>query len=127
MVSRGAVRLTAFAAIVLMLAGFSQVMLGMVALINGPFFVAGQDRVLALDVTTWGWVHLLLGAGLCVSGFGLFAGAVWARTVGVVVAALSAVALFAWLPTYPVWSMVLIALAVGVIWALTVHGRDIMD
>ncbi len=72
-------------------------------------------------------MHLLLGILVAVAGFFLFSGAVWARTVGVVLAVVSVVANFVWLPYYPpVWALVIIALDVFVIWALTVHGRDIV-
>ena len=72
-----------------------------------------------------GWIHLLAGVLLVVAGFFLFQGAVWAGSVGVGVAVISAVLNFMWLPYYPMWSMLIIALDVFVIWALTAHGRDI--
>ena len=61
------------------------------------------------------------------AGFALFSGAVWARTVGVILAVLSAIANFAFIPYYPVWSIVMIAVNITVIWALTAHGRDIAE
>ena len=76
-------------------------------------------------MTTWGWIHLIAGIIIYLAGFGLFSGAVWARTVGVILAAISAFVSFAWIPLYPVWSIVIIAIDVAVIWALTAHGRDI--
>ncbi len=59
------------------------------------------------------------------AAFALFGGAVWARTVGVILALISAIANFAWLPYSPVYSIVMIFVALAVIWALTVHGRDV--
>jgi hypothetical protein len=59
------------------------------------------------------------------SGFGLFSGAVWARIVGVIIAVISGLVAFTWLPYYPVWGIIFIVISIGVIWALTVHGRDI--
>ena len=70
---------------------------------------------------------MLIGVVLFLSGIGILSGNVLARTVGVIVAAVAAVANFLWLPYYPVWSIIMIFLAVAVIWALTVHGRDITD
>jgi uncharacterized membrane protein (DUF106 family) len=58
------------------------------------------------------------------SGCGVFIGAVWARTVGVILSALAGLLAFAWLPYYPIWAILFIAISVAVIWALTVHGRD---
>jgi len=68
---------------------------------------------------------LIGGIIVVLAGFGVFSGAVWARTVGVFIAAVSALVSFAWIPLYPIWSIVLIAIDVTIIWALTVHGRDI--
>ena len=123
--SGSAVGFTVFAAIMMVMIGIFQVIAGIVALVNDEFFVVTQEWVFQLDVTTWGWVHLLLGAVLLAAGMALFSGAVWARTVGVIVAVVSAAANFAWMPWYPVWAIVMITVDVFVIWALTVHGRDI--
>jgi hypothetical protein len=120
-----AVGLTVFAAVLLLMAGTFHAIAGVVALVNDQFYVVGQEYVFQFDVTTWGWIHLLLGALVAVAGAFLFQGAVWARAVGVTVAGVSAVVNFAWLPWYPIWSVLMIALAVAVIWALTAHGRDI--
>lgn len=123
--SAGAVGLTVFAGTMMILIGAFQAIQGLVALANDSFYVVGQKWVFQVDVTAWGWVHLLLGALLFVAGIFLFRGAVWARTIGVILAGVSALANFAWLPYYPIWAVLVIALDVFVIWALTVHGRDI--
>ena len=96
------------------------------ALINDQFFVFGREYVFKFDVTTWGWIHLILGVLVALAGFALFQGAVWARTVAVVLACLSILTSFLWMPFYPVWSLTLIAFDVWVIWAVTVHGRDVL-
>jgi hypothetical protein len=62
---------------------------------------------------------------MILAGIALFSGAVWARTIGVLVAVVSAIATFAYLPWYPIWSIIIIALDVAVVWALTVRGRDV--
>ncbi|RHA40280.1 DUF7144 family membrane protein [Cellulomonas rhizosphaerae] len=121
-----AVGLTVFAATMLIIAGVVQAMQGLVALFNDTFYVAGAKWVFEFDVTAWGWVHLLLGIVVALAGIFVFAGAVWARTVGVVVASVSIVVNFAWLPYYPWWSIIVIVLDVFVIWALTAHGREIV-
>ena len=105
--------------------GVFQAIQGILALFNDTFYVAGQKWVFSIDGTTWGWIHLLAGALLIAAGSFLFEGALWARVMGAGVAILSAVLNFMWLPYYPVWSMLIIALDVFVIRALTVHGRDI--
>ncbi|WP_456825988.1 DUF7144 family membrane protein [Cellulomonas sp. P5_E12] len=121
-----AVGLTVFAATMMILIGVLHAVQGVVAVANDTFYVAGQEWIFEFDVTTWGWIHLVAGLVVVLAGFFVLSGAVWARTVGVAVAVLSILLNFAWLPYYPWWSLVIIALDVFVIWALTVHGRDIV-
>ena len=114
-----------FAAIVMMVAGVFQAIEGLIALFKDTFYVVGQEWIFSFDVTTWGWIHLVVGLVVAVAGYFVLTGAVWARAVGVGVAALSALLNFVWLPYYPVYSLLIITLDVLVIWALTAHGRDV--
>lgn len=116
---------TAFAGITMLMAGGWWMISGLVALFNSEFFVVTQNYIFKFDVTTWGWVHLIIGLLVLLAGFGLFSGQVWARTVGVIIAVFMGLASFAWLPYYPVWAIVYIVASVAIIWALTAHGRDI--
>ncbi|WP_456824430.1 DUF7144 family membrane protein [Cellulomonas sp. P5_E12] len=120
-----AVGLSVFAGTLMVLIGILHAIQGVVALVNDTFFVVGPEWTFQFDVTTWGWIHLLVGILVAFAGFFVFRGAIWARTVGVLLAAFSAIVNFTWLPYYPVWALVVIALDVFVIWALTVHGRDV--
>ena len=122
-----AVGVSVFAGTLMVLIGILHAVQGVVALVNDTFFVVGTKWTFSFDVTTWGWAHLLIGIIVAFAGFFVFRGAVWARTVGVLLAVVSAVANFTWLPYYPVWALVVIALDVLVIWALTIHGRDVAD
>lgn len=124
-VSAGAVGVTVFAGVLMIMAGVFHAIQGIVALINDTFFVYGQEYVFKFDVTGWGWAHLVLGVVVALAGFALFQGAVWARTVAVIVACVSILASFLWMPYYPIWSLVVVAFDVFVIWAVTAHGRDI--
>jgi hypothetical protein len=117
----------AFAGFMMILLGSFHAVAGLVGLIDDQFYVATQKYVFQFDRTTWGWIHLILGIVVVLAGFGVFSGAVWARTVGVILGVVSAIAAFAWLPYYPVWSIAIIAVAIAVIWALTAHGRDVGD
>jgi hypothetical protein len=116
-----------FAATVMILTGLFHVIAGLVGIIDDEFYVKGRDYVLQFDTTTWGWIHLITGFVVAVSGCYLFTGAVLARTVGVIIALMSAATGFAWIPYYPVWGIVIVAMAFSVIWALTAHGRDIAE
>jgi hypothetical protein len=114
-----------FAGVMLVIIGVMDIIQGLVALIEDEFFVITQEWVFEFDVTAWGWIHLIAGVILIASGIGIFSGNVAARTVGVIVAGIAAIANFAWLPYFPVWSIIIIAICIAVIWALTAHGRDI--
>ena len=116
---------SAFAGSMLVVAGTLQFLDGLVALFNDEFYIRLPNYTFRLDVTAWGWIHVLIGIVLFASGLGIFKGHVAGRTVGVIVASLSLVANFMWLPYYPVWSIIIIAICIAVIWALTAHGRDI--
>jgi hypothetical protein len=111
-----------FAATLLILIGAFQAIAGLVALFNDEFFVVTRNYTFDLDVTGWGWVHLILGILLLVTGFALFSRKTWAGVVAIFLATLSAIANFFFIPYYPFWSIVEIALAVWVIWALTRPG-----
>ena len=115
-----------FAAVMLITVGCFQVIAGIAAIAEDDVYVQAPNYILELDVTTWGWIHLIVGAILILSGLGIMSGNVLGRTVGVFVAALSMVANFAFIPWYPLWSIAIIAVDVAVIWALTAHGRDVV-
>ena len=110
---------TAFAAIMMILVGFFQASMGVVALFNQDFYVATPNYVFAFDVGVWGWIHLIWGLVVLAAGFSLFSGSVWARALGSVIAAFSAIQAFVFLPYQPFWSVIVIAVSVMVIWALT--------
>jgi hypothetical protein len=114
-----------FAGVVLVMVGFFQAIAGLVAIVDDQFYVVTQEWVFQFDTTTWGWIHLIVGVIVLLSGIGIFSGNVLARAVGVFAAAVSAVVAFMWLPYYPVWAVVIIALDVAIVWALTMHGRDL--
>ena len=111
-----------FAACVLLLIGTFQAVNGLVAIFDDGFYVATQNYTFDLDTTAWGWIHLILGILLLCTGAGLLARQTWAGLAAIFLAMLSAVANFFFIPYYPFWSIVVIALDVWVIWALTRPG-----
>jgi uncharacterized membrane protein len=78
-----------------------------------------------VDYTAWGWVHLLLGVVVALAGLALMVGQMWARVLGVVLALASAIVNIGFLAAYPVWSAMIIAIDVLVIYAIIVHGREV--
>jgi hypothetical protein len=111
-----------FAGVLMILVGSFQSIAGLTAIIGDEFFVVTRNYTFEIDTTAWGWIHLILGLVVGLSGFALFAGRAWAGAVAIVLAVLSAVANFFFIPYYPFWSILMIALACWVIWALTRPG-----
>lgn len=121
----GAIGLIVFAGTLMIMIGVFHIISGLAALIEDDFYVTTPNYLLEFDVTAWGWIHLIAGIVVAGAGFAVFSGQTWARVVGIMLAGLSAVANFAFIPYYPVWSLLIIALDVFVIWALATHGREL--
>jgi hypothetical protein len=116
---------TMFAAFMMLMTGAWWIIAGLVGIVNDDFFVTTRKYIFEFDTTAWGWIHLIVGVLVLLAGLGLFSGAVWARTVGVVMAFLATLIGFAWLPWYPLWAILIVVASVTVIWALTAHGKDV--
>jgi hypothetical protein len=117
-----------FAATLMLLVGFYQIIVGVVALFDDGFFLVSNDGVLTgVDYTTWGFVHMLLGVAAVVSGFGVMLGQLWARIVGIVMAVVSVLTNVAFLAAYPIWSVTIIVVDLIAIYALIVHGGEVED
>jgi hypothetical protein len=111
-----------FAAAVLTMVGLFQVIAGLVAIFDDEFFVVARNYTFDLDTTAWGWIHLLLGILLVATGLGLFSRQTWAGVTAIFLAMLTGIENFFFIPYYPFWSILVIALSVWVIWALTRPG-----
>jgi len=105
----------------LMILGALQILQGITAVAEDTLYVTTFSYVFSLDISTWGWIHMALGAAAVVTALGLFANQNWANIAGLAFALLSAINSFMFLPYYPLWSMVIIAFDVLVIWALCVR------
>ena len=118
-----------FGAMMLILLGSFQSIVGLVALFDDGYYLVGPSGlVVNVDYTTWGWVHLIVGLVALAAGCGLLAGgAMWARVAGITVAVISAIANFAFLPAFPFWALTMIAIDVLVIFAIAAHGRALQD
>jgi hypothetical protein len=108
-----------FAAVMMAMIGLFQIIAGLVAIFDDDFYVVTQNYTFDLDTSAWGWIHLLLGILLVLASYGLYSGATWAAALAIVLAVLTAIENFFFIPYYPFWSIVVIALCVWVIWALT--------
>ncbi|WP_141579140.1 hypothetical protein [Actinomadura sp. WMMA1423] len=108
----------AFAGILSIVVGAFNVIDGVVALFKDNYYVANSGQLLVFDFTAWGWYWLVLGALQIIIGFGVLAGQMWARVVGIVFAFLAALGHLAFLAAFPIWSVLTIALCILMIYAL---------
>jgi hypothetical protein len=117
-----------FAGMLLILIGIFHIIQGFVALFkDNYYYVPDADLVVSVSYTGWGWSHIIAGIIVLLAGFGVLAGRMWARVIGVLVALASAIVNVAFIDAYPVWAIMMIALDVVVIMALTVHGSEIKN
>ena len=119
-----------FAGIMIIIVGTFNVIDGLVAITNANYFktVGGGSSQLPLtnNVKTYGWVVLILGAILILSGFLIFIGNMFGRVIGVIAASVNAIVQLAYLPHYPLWSFTMILVDILVIWGIVVHGGKLM-
>src|SRR6185436_15775346 len=114
-----------FAGTMLLMLGALQAMEGLVAIFQDDYYLVTRNgMIVSLDYTAWGWTHLIIGLIAVGVGIGVFAGQMWARVAGIVVAAVSILVNVAFLPAYPSWIMIVIGIDVLVIYALAVHGKE---
>jgi uncharacterized membrane protein HdeD (DUF308 family) len=123
-VSPWASGLAIFAGAMMIVSGIFAVFEGIAALFNDKVYVSTPQYLYAFDLTAWGWIHLLLGVLVGLAGVAVIRGQAWGRFTGIALAAVSLIANFLFLPHYPLWSIILIALDVAIIWALAVYRGD---
>jgi hypothetical protein len=114
-----------FAAVMMIMSGSFNAIEGLVALLNAKWLAANSVLPVRVDYTAWGWAWLLFGIVVAAAGVGALRWQLWARIVGVVAAALNAIAQLLFIPAYPFWAIAVIAVDIIVIWALTTHGDEL--
>ncbi len=114
-----------FAGVAMVVLGAFQLIEGLVAVFERGFYlVSTSNMIVHVNYTAWGWTHFAIGCAVVITGLGVLAGSTWARVVGIALAVISAIISLAFIPAYPVWGIIVIALDVLVIYALAVHGRE---
>jgi len=110
---------TALAGVLMIISGLWAFFEGLTAIVTRHFYGTVANYTFRLNIHGWGWLHLILGIVMVAAGASVLLGMTWARRAGIALAAVSALANFLFIPYYPVWSLILIALNVFIIWALT--------
>jgi hypothetical protein len=115
---------TVFAGVLLFIVGSLDALWGLAGILNDEIVFVGGQGVIIADVTTWGWIHLILGSIVASTGLGLFAGADWARLAAIFFVAINAVAQIVWFPAAPLWAFLMIILDVTIIYQLTARWEE---
>ncbi len=116
---------TVFAGAVMLIVGSLDALYGLAAILNNEVvLVGGRGGVILADITTWGWIHLILGSLVAATGLGLFAAASSARWAAVFFVSVNAVAQIAWFPAAPLWAFLMILLNVTIIYQLTARWEE---
>lgn len=113
---------TALAAVLMIMSGLWSFFVGITGVLSGGFYLHVRNYTFSYGIHAWGWTHLIIGAVVFAAGVCLLLGMMWARVVGVILAVISGIANFLFLPYYPLWSIVVIALDALIIWALVTGG-----
>ncbi|MEV7369723.1 hypothetical protein AB0O51_02350 [Streptomyces sp. NPDC090301] len=118
---------TLFAGVLMLVTGFMDVFQGIAGIAEDDVYTRVGDYVFKFNLTTWGWIHLILGIVVAIAGFGILKGAEWGRVAGIALASLNLLFQFLFLPYQPWWALFSMAISVFVIWALATdeaYGRD---
>jgi len=116
-----------FAGTILLVLGGVQIIAGLVGIFKSDFYAVTNAGLIVFDFTTWGWASLVVGVLAMLTGLGIWAGATWARLVGIFLAVLAMLENFAFLNAYPLWSLIGVVLSGLIIYALTMHGDEVIE
>jgi hypothetical protein len=114
-----------FAATMFAIVGVFNFIQGLVFLVEDTWTVLTPDSILVFDLTTWGWILLILGVIEMVVSWGVLSGQTWAQVVGIIIASVAIVLNVLSLSIYPIWGLIALVLQVLVIWGLAVHGDEV--
>jgi hypothetical protein len=114
----------AFAGVVMLMVGSLDALWGLAGVLNDEIVLVGGEGAIIADITTWGWVHLVLGSLVALTGAGLLAGNSAARWFGIVIVAINAVAQIVWFPAAPLWAFLIVLLDVMIIYQLTARWEE---
>ena len=118
-----------FAGLLMIVIGFLDFFQGLIAVIRDKYYVLGPEQIIVFDLTTWGWITLIWGIIVALSGFALLAGQGWARWFTIVVASLNFIVQLGFVGSnrYPLWALVAMALNIVVLYALIVRWSDVRE
>ena len=121
---RGPTGWVIFAAVMMIIIGFLNFFYGLAAVLNDQVVVVGGHGAIVADLTTWGWLTLILGIILVLVGFALASEADWARWTSVFLVGLNAIGQVWIFPAAPLWAFLIVVLDVIIIYNLTARWSE---
>jgi len=116
-----------FVSMMMLIIGGLQVISGLLAIFRHGFYVVGTHGLVVWNYTTWGWLELIIGILLIIIGLSVISGSTWARVLASIIVVINAIGNLAFLPAYPIWSIIALIIDGLVLYALTVHGREVRE
>jgi hypothetical protein len=116
-----------FASMMMLVLGGLQALTGLVALFKDDFYLVAEKALVAFNFTAWGWINILLGLVLVITGIEIARGSGWARVIASLLVVVNAIGNLAFLPAYPVWSSIALIIDALILYALTVHGGELRE
>lgn len=113
-----------FAAVMLLVIGGLDALWGLAAILNNEVVVVGGHGVMIADISAWGWITLILGLVLVLTGVGLLAEVGAARWAAIFLIAVGAILQLTWFPAAPLWTLLIVGLSVVVVYQLTAHWDE---
>jgi hypothetical protein len=106
---------------IMVIAGIWQIFMGTALVVHDKIYVGTPRYLYEFDLTIWGWAQLLTGVLSVAAGYAALRALMWARVLGIGLAAISMLMQFMFLPHYPIWSLLVIALDVVVVYGLATY------
>jgi len=116
-----------FASMMMLIIGGLQIISGLLGIFRHGFFVVGTHGLVVWNYTAWGWIELIIGILLIIIGLSVISGSTWARVLASIIVVINAIGNLAFLPAYPIWSIIALIIDGFVLYALTVHGREVRE
>lgn len=111
----------AFAGVMMLILGSLDLLWGLAAVLNNEVVVVGGHGVIVFDITTWGWIQLVVGVVVVLTGLGLLVGNTAARWAGVFLLSVNTILQIVWFPAAPLWALLMITLDIVLIFFLCMN------
>lgn len=104
--------------ILMILVGGFRLLSGIIGLFRDEWIVRGLQGYYFVDITALAWWYIAVGAILVAAGLAVLNGKAWGRWVGVFAVGIAMISELAWIPLYPIWSIIIVVMYAFIIMGL---------